>query len=231
MPRISRITKQHAGHVDADVGDVEHRPVRQREEVDDVPAEGAGSTEDPVDQVAGHPGEQQAEGRAPSRGGARAGRSGHDHDCSDQRHHGDHRGQRGAGAERRSRVAQQPELEEGPDHLDGRRDRSARGPRGSCWPGRSPSATAATENARAGAEQRRRGRSPDDAPVVGSPDVLLAISDAPRAACSSGTGWPGGTPSAGSCRSGCRRSRTGRSCRPRCARARAATARACRGRC
>ena len=53
-------------HVDADVGHVEDRPVRQLEEVDDVAAEGPGRPEHPVDQVADHPGQQQTERDRPA---------------------------------------------------------------------------------------------------------------------------------------------------------------------
>ena len=82
MPRSSRITKSTPADVDADVGDVEDRPVGQREEVDDVPAEGPGSTEDAVDQVAGHAGQQQAERQRPAAVPHAAGVVDHDHDAA-----------------------------------------------------------------------------------------------------------------------------------------------------
>jgi len=72
---------------------------------------------------------------------------------------------------------------------------------------------------------------PSGSVPVGSGRSSLVLSDAPRAACSSGRESPGGRPSGGSCRSGCHSSRTGRSCGWRSGRARAATAPACRERC
>src|SRR5271166_4738111 len=51
---------QDAGADDGGVGQVEDRPVRQLDPVDDAALEGAGGAEDPVQQVAGGPAEQQA---------------------------------------------------------------------------------------------------------------------------------------------------------------------------
>ena len=50
--------------VDADVGDVEDRPVRQHEEVDDVAAQRPRVAEEPVGEVAGDAGQQQPEATA-----------------------------------------------------------------------------------------------------------------------------------------------------------------------
>src|SRR5690348_15715917 len=56
---------QHRGDVDAHVGHIEDRPVRQRDEVDDVTAEGARLAEDAIDQVPDDAGQQQAERTGP----------------------------------------------------------------------------------------------------------------------------------------------------------------------
>src|SRR4051812_21626621 len=55
----------HRGHVDTDVGDVEDRPVRQLEEVHDMPLQEARRPDQPVGQVATDPREQQPEGNRP----------------------------------------------------------------------------------------------------------------------------------------------------------------------
>ncbi len=68
MPAEGLQQDQAGAEVDADVGDVEDRPVRQHQEVDDVTAERAGIAEEPVGQVAGDAGEQGTEGDRP--GGA-----------------------------------------------------------------------------------------------------------------------------------------------------------------
>ena len=57
---------QRGRDVDAHVGDVEDRPVRQHEEVDDVPAQHPGGAEEPVGEVAGDAGQQQPETRPPT---------------------------------------------------------------------------------------------------------------------------------------------------------------------
>ena len=59
---------------DRGVGDVEHREVRQLDEVDDVTAEDAGLAEDAVDQVADRATEQQPERQSPTAGCAAGGR-------------------------------------------------------------------------------------------------------------------------------------------------------------
>src|SRR6476646_8288119 len=47
---------QRGSEVDAHVGDVEDRPVRELEEVDDMSAHRPGRAEEPIDQVAGDAG-------------------------------------------------------------------------------------------------------------------------------------------------------------------------------
>ena len=66
MPRNAWTRISPAADVDAHVGDVEDRPVRQHQEVDDVAAERAGLAEQPVGQVAGHAGQQQRRARPPT---------------------------------------------------------------------------------------------------------------------------------------------------------------------
>ena len=56
--------EQHDGHGGADdggIGQVQDRSVRQLDPVDDVPLEEFRRAEDPVEQAAGGPAEQQAE--------------------------------------------------------------------------------------------------------------------------------------------------------------------------
>ena len=163
MPRSSRITKiapATSMHMSATLKTGQCGSV---EEVDDVAPEGPGRAEQPVDQVAGHAGEQQAERRAPSRGGAPAGRDARTTTRGDDGDQRDHRGQRGAGAEGRAGVAEQPQLRAGGRPPPRALDRSARARPGPWCTWSTARATAATVNARAGAE-RRRGASPGDAP-------------------------------------------------------------------
>ena len=58
---------QAGGDVDADVGDVEDRPVRQHEQVDDVPAQRTRVAQQPVGEVAGDAGRAAARGPRPRR--------------------------------------------------------------------------------------------------------------------------------------------------------------------
>ena len=225
--------EEHAGHVDADVGHVEDRPVgagllsrrRARGEARETGRCGPSGFRPP----------RPAAARAPDAQPRWADAAGVvDHD---------HRGQ-GSPPRRSVGVREVPALKAAPG-LRSSRSCSSEPSRGdrvvsgqlalprSSW---SPGDGEAPRPPRRRRGQGRRGdwlgghpRPTRRSPI--RPEVSLAISDAPRAACRSGTGWPAGTPSAGSCRSHCRSSRTGRSCRRRCARGRAGTARACRGRC
>ena len=71
MPAERLQHDQRRRDVDADVGDVEDRPVRQHQEVDDVAAQRRRVAEEPVGQVAGDAGRAGGRGRPP-RPGCRA---------------------------------------------------------------------------------------------------------------------------------------------------------------
>ena len=219
--------------------------LRQREEVDDVAAEGPGSPEHPVDEVARHPGQQEAERHRPAPVSHPAGRSRRPTTAAT------------SATTEISGVSEAPALKAAPGLRTSRSWRKSPTTSTGSRPVSSRTAsclvTTVDEQGDSGDRERRRVADPGrqgrpDGGGLGSrvrcaagrragrrrssgPGSSLAISDAPRAACSSGTGSLAGTPSAGSCRSGCRSSRTVRRCRRRCARARAGTAPACRGRC
>ena len=75
------------------------------------PRKRARRAEHPVGEVAGHPGEQEAERHGPGRAAEPAAQPEHDAD-GDDRDAGEHLGERGAGAERRTRVAGQVQLQQ-----------------------------------------------------------------------------------------------------------------------
>ena len=107
---------QHDGHVDEHVGDVEDRPVRQRQEVDDVTAQHARRAEDPVGQVAADAGQQQAESDRPGAVAEPTAEPDH-HAGGDQGDHRQHQRVRRTGAERGARVAHQVEAQHPVDHV------------------------------------------------------------------------------------------------------------------
>ncbi len=102
---------QDAAADDGRVGQVEDGPVRQLDPVDHVAAEQAGAAEDPVDQVAAGPAEQQAQRQRPGQAAdaSRGAQDQHDHADRDGR---EHDGQRGADAERGAGVARYQQLQE-----------------------------------------------------------------------------------------------------------------------
>ena len=108
---------QAGRHVDADVRDVEDRPVRDHEQVDDVPAQRARVAEDAVGEVAGDAGQQQTEGDRPEGGADLPGEPEH-RDHRDDGDQAEHDGELGPGAERRARVAHQVQHEPVAEHLD-----------------------------------------------------------------------------------------------------------------
>ena len=76
-----RLQDDQAGSdVDADVGDVEDRPVGQHQEVDDVAVERLRLAHDAVGEVAGNAAQQQAEGQRPADAADPAAQPEHDHD-------------------------------------------------------------------------------------------------------------------------------------------------------
>ena len=109
---------QDAGADDAGVGDVEHRPVAGHlDPVNHVAAERAGRAEDPVDQVAGGPAEQQPEGDGPA-GAAQVARGAQDVGDHARRDQGeDDRDGGAAQVEGRAAVADLREHEHVADHV------------------------------------------------------------------------------------------------------------------
>src|ERR1700729_1756899 len=108
---------QDAGADDGGVGQVEDRPVGQLDPVDDAALERAGGAEDPVEQVAGGPAEQQAQRDGPAHA-AQVARGTQDVDDHADRDGGEHDGHRGADAERGASVADERDREQPAEQAD-----------------------------------------------------------------------------------------------------------------
>src|SRR3954452_4743671 len=107
-----RLDDDHrGGDVDADVGDVEDRPVRQSDEVHHVSAQHPGGPEDPVGEVAEDSCEQEPQPDGPAHAARAAGHPQHD-DRRGDRQHTEHQRVRRTGAEGRSRIAGEVQRQE-----------------------------------------------------------------------------------------------------------------------
>ena len=116
MPRRLSSTNSTAATRDRAVGDVEDRPVRQLDEVDDLAPERRRVAEDAVGDVAERATEDQPERDRPGPAAQPAAKLDHDHDDG-ERDHGQHDRVAGAGTEGRARVVHQPELQQLADDL------------------------------------------------------------------------------------------------------------------
>ena len=202
-----RLEDDHAGgDVDADVGDVEDRPVGQLEEVDDVAAQEAGLAEDAVGEVAEDAAEQAAEAERPEP--ARPGGGQYQSTTTTAP----------TAMTDSTTVYDVPVLNAAP----GLRTRLSWRRSPTTCTGGSPVELLDGQHLGAEVEQVRRRTRPRRRGCRGRRDrcgsavagVAPAVSDAPRAACMSGTVSHAGTPSTASCRWADRSSRRRRRCRP-----------------
>ena len=192
--------------VDADVGHVEDRPVREHEQVDHVPRRGPGSRSSRSVRLPAIP--------ASSRPSATAHRTSPSRRLTHSTTSSAPIATRlnttvnsVTGAERRARVAHQVQAQPVAEHLDVTVGQALDGP---------------DLGQHVDGVRRQRDEDEDGAAICGGGrggpmgPASLSVSDAPRAACMSCTVWHGGRPSPSSCRWGCRTTRRCRRCHRPC---------------